>query len=151
MIRGVVIFIVFLVLSSCRNGIDIKKHSSNYDILISYNFYKIDSANRRDYLDNKYLRDGNLYLVFESNFHQDTIDIEVNGKQKLTEIISTDPSTGVARQIKFENINKIKNIGIRINNGKEALLEIDTMNFFMIEFSDKLLKINVPKSVPFYD
>ncbi|HLN73814.1 MAG: hypothetical protein ACM3O8_14955 [Methylococcaceae bacterium] len=151
MIRAVKIFLLFIVLSSCRNGIDTKKYSGNYDILISYNFYKTDSTNRRDYLDNKYLRDGNLYLVFESNFHQDTIFVKVNGKQKVAEIISTDPSTGVARQIKFENINNIKNVGIRINNGKEALLEIDTMNFFLIEFSDKLLKINVPKSVPFYD
>jgi hypothetical protein len=97
------------------------------------------------------LRDGNLYLVFENNFHQDTVDIEINGKQKVTEIISTDPSTGAARSIKFENIETINNVGIRINNGKEALLEIDTMNFFLIEFSDKLLKISVPKSVPFYD
>ncbi|MFA5330521.1 MAG: hypothetical protein WC384_22200 [Prolixibacteraceae bacterium] len=151
MIRTIKLFILILFLSSCRNETVTKKHSSNYDILILYNFYKTDSTNRRDYLDKKYLRDGNLYLVFENNFHQDTVDIEINGKQKVTEIISTDPSTGAARSIKFENIETINNVGIRINNGKEALLEIDTMNFFLIEFSDKLLKISVPKSVPFYD
>lgn len=151
MIRVIEIFIVFVILSSCRNGTDIKKHSSNYDILISYNFYKIDSTYSRDHLDKRYLRDGNLYLIFENGFNQDTLDIDVDGKQKVKEIISTDPSTGAAKQIKFENIERIKNIGIRINNGKEALLEVDTMNFFLIEFSEKLLKISVPKSVPFYD
>lgn len=151
MIQTIKIFILFLVLSSCRNEVDLKKHSSNYDILISYNFYKNDSTILRNYQDKKYIRDGNLYLFFESNFHRDTLYIEVNGKQKIAEIISTDLSTGAARSIKFENIKTIKNVGVRINNGKKAFLEIDTMNIFLIEFSDKLLKISVPKSVPFYD
>ena len=151
MIQAIKIFLLFIVLSSCRNEVPKVKHSSNYDILISYNYYKIDSTIRKDYLNKKFLRDGNLYLVFENNFHQDTLDIEVNGTQKVKEVISTDPSTGAARSIKFENIVSIKNVGIRINNGKMAFLEIDTMNLFFIEFSDKFLKISVPKSMPFYD
>ena len=145
-----IILFVFAVIG-CKTNSAKPKHDSKYDIQVLYNYYKSDSTFNREYLDKRYLRDGNLYLIFESYFNKDTLNISVNSAEKISEILTTEPSTGVAKDFKFESIETINSVGIRINNGKEAVLEIDTMNFFLITFSDTLLKIRVPKSVPFYD
>ena len=151
MIKKIInVFIITLVVS-CQTTTTNKQHNSKYDILISYNYCKNDKTYNREYLDNEYLRDGNLYLIFETNFDNDTLIYKLNREKEKTEIISTEPSTGVAKEIKIENIESINTVGIRINNGKEAVLEIDTMNFFLITFSDTLLKVRVPKSVPTYE
>lgn len=138
-------------LLGCKNDYAKKLYNNQYDILISYNYYKVDSTFSKKYLEEKFLRNGNLYLIFESDFSEDTINVTVDGKTKINEIITTEPSSGIAKAITLENIETIQSIGIRINDGKQALLEVDTMNFFLIEFTDGLLKIRVPKSVPYYD
>lgn len=142
---------ILIILVGCQNNVESVKHENKYDIQISYNYYKTDKTFNKDYLDKKYLRDGNLYLIFESSFNQDTIEVKINGEKKISEIISTEHSTGVAKSIELNDIETIENVGIILNNGKEAFIEIDTMNFFLISFSDSILKIRVPKSVPFYD
>ena len=144
------ILFVFVVIS-CQTNSSKQNYESKYDIQVIYNFYKTDSTYNREYLNKNYLRDGNLYLIFESHFNKDTLNISVNGTNRFSEIITTEPSTGVAKEFRFENIETINTVGIRINNGKEAVIEIDTMNFFLITFSDTLLKIRVPKNVPIYD
>ena len=144
------ILFVFVV-TSCQTISSKQNYESKYDIQILYNYYKSDSTFNREYLDKKYLRDGNLYLIFESNFNKDTLNISVNGTKGFSEIVTTEPSTGVAKEFRFENIETINTVSIRINNGKEAVIEIDSMNFFLITFSDTLLKIRVPKNVPIYD
>lgn len=129
-----VLAILFLsmLLSSCQNQKQEEKFENKYDIVISYNHYKIDSSFARAYMNHKYLRDGNLYIIFESDFEQDTVTIEVNGKVEISEVISTEWSTEVAKFVEFKKINTIDNIGIRINNGNMAFIEIDTMNIFRI-------------------
>ncbi len=136
----------------CNKHVENKKYENKYDIVISYNNYKSeDKTIGGNYLNKKYLRDGNLYLIFESGFKNDTVEIEINNRKKLKEVISTNPSAGLAKEFKFKEISKINTVGIRINNGKEAKLEIDTMNFFLIQFQDSILKIRVPKNVPTYE
>ncbi len=150
-IKLIYIILIFL-LYGCSNHIKNKKHEKKYDVLILYNNYKKeDKTIGQNYLNRKYLRDGNLYLIFESGFKNDTVEIEINNRKKLSEIISTEPSTGLAKEFILEKISKINTVGIRINNGKEAKLEIDTMNFFLIKFKDSILKIRVPKNVPTYE
>ncbi len=149
--KNTVLILFILTALSCSNQSNSHFYNSQYDILISYNFYKVDSTFSRDYLDKKFLRDGNLYLIFEHGFSQDSIKIRINGKEKISELITTEPSTSVAKEYKFESIESIKSVGIRLNNGKEAVVEIDTMNFYLINFNNSILKIRVPKSVPFYD
>jgi hypothetical protein len=147
-IISIIIFMSFLL--GCKNDTAKKLYNSTYDILVSYNYYMVDSTTRKEYLEEKFLRNGNLYLIFESDFSEDTINITVDGKIKIKEVITTEPSTGIAKTITLENMETIQSIGIRINNGKQALLEVDTMNFYLIEFTEGLLKIRVPKSVPSY-
>jgi hypothetical protein len=48
-------------------------------------------------------------------------------------------------------IEDIRTVGIRVNNGKQAVIEIDTMNFLLIEYRDTVLNIYVPRHVPFYE
>jgi len=150
-IKFIYIILIFLFFG-CNNHVKNKKYENKYDILILYNYCKKeDKSIGRDYLNRKYLRDGNLYLIFESKFKNDTVEIKINNKRKLKEVISTEPSAGLAKEFKFEEISKINTVGIRINNGKEAKLEIDTMNFFLIKFQDSILNIRVPKNVPTYE
>lgn len=148
-IISIVVFASFFL--GCKNDTAKKRYNIKYDVLVSYNYHKVDSTFSVNYLDEKYLRNGNLYLIFETDFSEDTINITVNGDTKINEIITTEPSTGVAKTIELENMETIQSIGIRINNGKQALIEVDTMNFFLIEFRDGLLKIRVPKGVPTYE
>lgn len=143
--------LILLFLAGCQNKVESVKHENKYDIQILYNHYKTDKTFNREYLDKEYLRNGNLYLIFESHFNQDTVEVKINGKKEISEIISTEPSTGVAKSIELNDMETINSVGIIVNNGKEAFIEIDTMNFFLITFSDSVLKIRVPKSVPFYD
>ncbi|KJF43835.1 hypothetical protein [Draconibacterium sediminis] len=143
--------LIVLFLAGCQSKVESVKHENKYDIQILYNHYKKDKTFNRKYLDKEYLRDGNLYLIFESYFNQDTVEVKINGKKEISEIINTESSTGVAKSIKLNDMETINNVGIIVNNGKEAFIEIDTMNFFLITFSDSILKIRVPKSVPFYD
>lgn len=140
-----------LILISCDYSKKTIDENNKYDIRISYNHYKIDKRNSKNYLNKKYLRDGNLYLIFEENFNKDTINIEINNNFLENRIITTESSTGVATEFKFENIELIETIGIRINNGKKIFLEIDTMNFFLFEYKKNIVAVTVPKSVPFYD
>jgi hypothetical protein len=139
------------ILSGCQNKTKNQDYHNNYDIQISYNYHKYTETYGRDYMDKKYLRDGKLYLIFESNFSNDTVEIMVNNKPRFKDVISTDQSTGTAKDYIFDDIHSIETLGLRVNNGKQALLEIDTMNFFLVEFRDTILKIRVPKNVPIYE
>ena len=143
--------LTFLILIGCKNKIDNRSFNDNYDIQISYNYYKYAKTYGRDYMDEKYLRDGKLYLIFESDFSNDTIEVFINNKLKYKDVIQTEHSTGTAKDYIFDDMNSIKTLGLRVNNGKKALIEIDTMNFFLVEFRDTILKIRVPKNVPTYE
>ena len=149
--KVLVILFLGILFSSCQNQKQEEKFENKYDIVISYNHYKTDSSYSRPYMNHKYLRDGNLYIVFESDFEQDTVTIEVNGKVEISEVISTEWSTEVAKFVEFKKINTIDNIGIRINNGNMAFIEIDTMNIFRIIYRDSILQVKIPNNVPIYE
>jgi hypothetical protein len=125
-------------------------HSDEYDILISYNSYQDDESKRNNAYDRLYLRDGNLYLIFESSFDQDTVEISLNGDVEESDILTTDAVTGCAKDYKFEEIDNIRTLGIRINGGKKAVIEIDTMNFFIVNLNDTLMCVQVLNHVPLY-
>ena len=143
--------LTLMILIGCQHKTDDKSYNNNYDIQILYNYYRYSKTFGRDYMDEKYLRDGKLYLIFETDFNNDTVEVLVNNKPKFKDIITTDPSTGTAKDYKFDNFHSIRTLGLRVNSGKLAMIEIDTMNFFLVEFRDTILKIRVPKNVPVYE
>jgi hypothetical protein len=127
-----------------------ERYQNRYDIEINYNYFKNINPHSRKYMDDRYLRNGNIYLIFETSFNNDTVDVTVNNKLKYQDIIATEESTGVAKSYEIENIDTVFNIGIRINNGKQAFIEIDTMNMFTIEYGDNRLRIDVLNHAPVY-
>jgi len=127
-----------------------ERHHNKYDIEINYNYFKEIKPYVYDYMDKRYRRDGNIHLIFETDFNKDSVTISVNNEPKYQDVITTDASTGTAKSYKIENIEKVYNIGIRINNGKQALIEVDTMNLFTVEYRDSLLKIDILDHVPVY-
>jgi hypothetical protein len=145
--------LIFFIFAACNSAKENEKitYQNIYDINLLYTYYKTDPSIGKEYLNEQYLRDGNLYLIFEANFNRDTVEIEINNEIMSKDIITTEWSAAIAKDYKFENIDKIKTVGIRINSGKKAIIEIDTMNYLLIEFRDTILNIRFPKNVPYYD
>jgi len=147
--KSLIFILILTLILGCTSGLTYR-HENKYDIEINYNYYKEIDPYHYNYMDKKYQRDGNIYLFVESQFKNDTIIINVNNKLKYSDIITTESSTGIAKDYKIENIKNVNNIGISINNGKQAIIEIDTMNLFTIEFRDSTLRINILDHVPVY-
>ncbi|MCY1635932.1 hypothetical protein [Marinifilum sp. D737] len=148
--RIFVSILITLMLVGCNLNSK-ERYQNQYDIDINYNHYKKVKRYARKYMDERYQRNGNVYLFFETSFENDTVRVTVNNKLKYQDVIATEASTGIANSYEIENINEVFNIGIRVNNGKEALIEIDTMNLFTIEFRDSILRVDVLNHVPVYD
>ncbi|MFO7862506.1 MAG: hypothetical protein R6U85_00760 [Salinivirgaceae bacterium] len=137
--------------SNSNKSDNIDQKPDKYEIEILYNYHLTDSSNFREYLDDKYLRNGNIFLFFEASFHDDLIDIKIDDKNFFSDCISTDSSTGLAEMIEINDIDNVDRIDISVNNGKSALIKVDTMNVFLVNYKDSKLTIKVPKHVPFYD
>ena len=146
-----IFILTLIIIVGCKDKVDHRSTNHIYDIEILYNYYKYDKTFGRSYMNEKYLRDGKLYLIFESHFNNDTVEVLVNNESKFKDIITTDPALGTAKDYIFEDIQSINTLGLRVNSGKQAFIEIDTMNFLLIEFWDTILKVRVPKEVPVYE
>jgi len=152
-----ILLIINLLVFGCKSeknsniSDNMYQQSDKYNIEILYNYHLTDSSNFRDYYDDKYLRNGKIYLFFETSFNNDLIDININDEDFFSTNISTDPSTGLAEMIEIKDIDKVDRINVSINKGKSALIEVDTMNIFLVNFKNSKLTIEVPKHVPFYD
>jgi len=106
----------------------------------------------------KYIDDGQctlnidtVFLFFEGDFNKDTIDILLNHEIFLREIISTEPSTGLAKEVKIPNASEIASIEIGINMGRLAKVEIDKgIRILGVGFSLDNLRISVYSKFPRY-
>ncbi len=143
--------VLILILIGCKSDNNKLTINSNYDIKIIYSDFNKDKIIPNQRFNDLYLRDGKLYVTFECSFEKDTIELSIDGKVKHKDIITTDWSDGVATQYIFDDITEIDNVGIRVNNGKKALIEVDTMNFILVQLRDSILEIRIPKNVHYYD
>ena len=124
---------------------------NEYEIEINKELWKTEPIHPLKYIDKKYLKDGNLYVHFQSAFKNDSVRVKVNenfyGKYELI----TEWSTGVADVIKIPGFEKIKTVGMTFNNGKEAIIEIDKLNQIIVRYRNEKLLIGFRKHVPYYD
>lgn len=128
------------------------KLKSIYDVDILYTYPNRDEHIPNRLFNKRYLNDGKLYLHFESRFRSDTVVIKSNGKTHSIRVLNTDSSTGVAACEVFDRIADINTISISINNGKEAIFDIDSINHVSINYRrDSVLTIRFLRNVPFYE
>lgn len=96
-----------------------------------------------------------LYLFFEQGFKDDVITIYVNGEKSYESNVTTDIQDGSAGQFITANLQKIKHLSLRLNNGPLVFFE-------QTEKKDGLLNLNYDRKnnhlllsvidhVPFYD
>jgi|LSQX01.1.fsa_nt_gb hypothetical protein len=132
----IVTFFLFFSLLNCD-----RKDDNNYHVKIQY----LNSIDENS-IDRRY---GIVALSFPSFYDEDTILLEVNKKRFLEEVISTSEITGSALIVAIDSVNKVNEIGIKINNREKVLFKCNLENqLFIIELRKDSLFINGVTSFP---
>ena len=132
----IVTFFLFFSLLNCD-----RKDDNNYHVKIQY----LNSIDENS-IDRRY---GIVALSFPSFYDEDTILLEVNKKRFLEEVISTSEITGSALIVAIDSVNKVNEIGIKINNREIVLFKCNLENqLFIIELRKDSLFINGVTSFP---
>lgn len=142
-IRIIIIF-GFLSISSCRSAfvdrnLDTKE---SYSIVIDYK--SIPNTN------NSTVVKQNLIIDFRGYYDRDTVDIVINNSKHNKIILTTDDVLGTAEFIELKNYERIKNIGIRINNGKLIFIETDNTKHcnILLYFSEEIATVRFYSLLP---
>jgi hypothetical protein len=101
----------------------------------------------------RYLNSDTLYIIFESNFYADTVDLKINGKEKGTLILTTDASMGIADEVRFGNIESIETVQISKNNGPPLTIKLldKEMYIWRVMYYKDTLEARWTKYLPRYD
>ncbi|MEN7550549.1 hypothetical protein AAG747_21695 [Rapidithrix thailandica] len=146
------LFLICQILVSCNFNKNKEEHSFSgelYNVCINYH----DESDRLPFKEsvNQPSKDS-LHLFIEKGFDNDLIAIYINGKKVHEEVLTTIDQSGFAKYFNLGSLNKINDVGIRVNKGKLAFMEIDKSNFLLnLNYPEKLLILSVLEHVPFYD
>jgi len=147
-------FLLLFLFMACSNpkneGIKKEKNISyDYEVLYGY-------QGKKNFKNDKYrykISFDTLYILIESGFENDLITITSNKKCVLKEKVSTNHSSGLAKEIKFGNIADLKNICFRINSGPLITIELIKKEHNIIGIRKQKHKISVVfyKKIPLFD
>ena len=112
----------------------IKQKRREYHVKIQYFNCKHDTA----FIDR---RNGIVAFDFLGLFKNDTLTICVNNKRLIKEVLNTDEVTGSALLVEIDSLKNIKEIRLKINNEKEAIIQCDHDNqlFIVTQKEDTLM------------
>lgn len=116
--KELLLFLTFIFLIN----MNVKSQENNYNIEILYKNPEQNESSQKDLICSK----DSIPIFFENGFENDFLEVFVNGEILLTEEISTNNSTNLAKNLYLANYKLTKNIGIRINKGR--LVYIETNN-----------------------
>ncbi len=143
------LFVLTSILFTCSTG---EKEGSGflrkYNIKICY----YDCYNRlsKSSFENSFSKDS-LYVFIEEGFKGDTVTVYFNQRKYFEKVLSSNPIVGLSDVAKH-SLTGINSIGVRMNNGNLALIEINQgTNFLNVNFKDSTLTVSVLDNVPFYD
>lgn len=156
------LFFCPILLNSCGGISPKKEYASEYDIEIKY-IDTVDWTNKQGQSEKKFSKDS-LYLAsvfyFESQSGEvvppDSLRISItrNGENFIEKMYEKsylfDPGYDV---FNCGSLNNIQTIGIRVNNGNIALVEIDSSKYIIkavYSESHRKLSISFLKSMPFF-
>jgi hypothetical protein len=108
------------------------KHVCDYDSRLSYDV-QISYLSTRNANPNK-PQDDTLSILFDGNFNNDTVSVNINRKHFKDVILTTNEKTGSAGHLRTINNKDIADIGIRINKGKLIFIEPD-VDYFNIRLT----------------
>jgi hypothetical protein len=132
----IITFFLFFSLLNCD-----RQEDNNYHVKIQY-LISID----KNSIDRRY---GIVTLSFPSYYDKDTLLLEVNKKKFLKEVINTSEITGSALIVAIDSVNKVNEIGIKINNMKKVFFKCNWENqLFIIKLKKDSLFINGVTSFP---
>ena len=141
-----IIGLVIIVLSNSCN-----QNPNKYEVEINKELWKTEPIIAREYFDNKYLNDGNLYIHFQSTFENDYAEIKINGQFYGKYALTTEWSTELANMVVIPKFETIKSVSISINDGQEAVFVLDKMNQIIVRLKKEKLLIGFRKHVSYYD
>jgi hypothetical protein len=163
-------FVVVIIFCRCKNvsdngaSFDKGSHSRDYDIEIK-NTYNWKTDSLRSWSDKKFPKDS-LYITCEFFFTNEDGIITMQIPDSLVLTILRNNKVFIKKTYKskylkddcndffnFGDIKKIQNVGIRINNGNLAYIEIDsTRHVLRVRYDamDKKLKVDCINSVPIF-
>ncbi|UZR99493.1 hypothetical protein [Chondrinema litorale] len=146
-----VIILLASFLTHCqheKNGLNQMDDRVKYDVEINYSDYS--NRSKSEHINSLFAKDS-LYLFVEVGFKNDLLSVYINGDQVIKDTISTEDQSGYAAHYTLGKLPNVKQLGVRINNGKLALMEISNMNLINLNFRDEKLILSVLDNVPFYD
>lgn len=147
-------FYKIFILTSIFNLAFLYSYSQNnndYEIKVNKELWKTNPINPSKYFDDKYLNDGNLYIHFQYKFFDDTATLKVNGEIYGIYNLKMEWTLSVAEIVKIQDFDKIKSIGISINGGKEAFMEIEKWNQVNVQLYKDTLFVGMRKHVYYYE
>ncbi len=127
------------------------KSGSNYDFEVLYNYQGTEII-KEDKYRFKYPSDS-LFIFFESEFIDDTLTLEENGKVIYSNLdLNTDPSSGIAKVIIRKGMGEIKNLGIRINYGSLIFVELNDIknNILGVRYEKDKIQVVFYKKAPIF-
>ena len=105
--------------------------------------------------DDKYrqkLSPDTLYMIFESEFHNDVLVVYSNSTNVFDDKINTEPSSGLAKELKF-HFKDLSNLSFNINNG--PLINIELLrkdhNIVGVRKENKKISVVFYKKVPTFE
>ena len=119
-----------------------------YDFEVLYRFQGEENFN-----DDKYrykISPDSLYFIVESEFKNDRIIINSHKKEIFSEIVNTEPSSGIAKEIIIGGFKNGDNITIRINSGQPITFSLlkKEHNIIGIRKAEDKVSILFYKKVP---
>lgn len=144
------ILFLFFIACTAQSNREETKSRVLYDFEILYR-YQGEENFANDKLREKLSLDS-LYFIIESNFNDDNIEIYTNQKNVFKGKATTEPSTGVARNVKVGNTG-VKDISIAINNGPMITFELikKENNIIGIRKKKNMVSIIFYKRVPVFE
>ncbi len=138
--KNIFICLILVVSLSCRNKCN-NLHTSSYDIQIDY--LGSPSSDLRE------MKNDSLYILFDGNYNEDTVRIMINNNLFKELILTTDDVVGIAEVIKTIKYEDVKNVGLRINNGKLIFVEPENRHYnIRLNYLDSLATIKFYRRFP---
>ena len=134
--KNTVFIVIIFIMFSCKQESSVA-FKSLYDINIKYLDTHVTESSRN--------QSDTLWILFEGNYNNDTIDVRVNDKPFVRRTFTSEESIGVAGTIGTLPFGDINNIDVRINSGNLIHIEPKKVLNLSVIYIDSLV------TVKFYD
>ncbi len=145
--------IILLFLFSCSNNKSPKEQNEDlsYDFEVLYRYQGEENYKEDKY--RKMLSSDTIYFIIESEFQNNFLVINAEDKNIFNGEVRTEPSSGVAEEIKVGCFRGINNITVQIDKGPKINFDIINKEHNIIGIRKKADRVSIVfyKKVPMFD